>query len=63
MREAGCVFINYGIDSIDDVALRNMNKALTTKQIIKGIENTLEVGISLGYNIKFSNIGENEGSL
>lgn len=63
MKEAGCVFINYGIESMDERALRVMNKALTVKQIISGIENTLASGISPGYNIIFGNIGENAESL
>ncbi|PKM77883.1 MAG: B12-binding domain-containing radical SAM protein [Firmicutes bacterium HGW-Firmicutes-15] len=63
MKEAGCVFINYGIESMDEQALRNMNKALTVKQIISGIENTLAVGISPGFNIIFGNIGETAESL
>lgn len=63
MKEAGCVFINYGIESMDDKALKTMKKALTTKQIIEGIENTLVAGISPGYNIIFGNIGENAESL
>ena len=58
MKKAGCVFINYGIESVDDEILKVMNKNLTTKQIIKGIEATLEVGISPGFNIIFGNIGE-----
>lgn len=48
---------------MDEQALRNMNKALTVKQIIEGIENTLAAGISPGYNIIFGNIGENKESL
>lgn len=63
MKVAGCVFINYGIESFDDVALKTMNKALTTNQIVKGIEATLDVGISPGYNIIFGNIGENAKTL
>jgi anaerobic magnesium-protoporphyrin IX monomethyl ester cyclase len=59
MKAAGCVFINYGIESYDDTALKNMNKALTTKRIKEGIEATLEAGISPGFNIIFGNIGEN----
>jgi radical SAM superfamily enzyme YgiQ (UPF0313 family) len=60
MKESGCVFINYGIESMDDEVLRNMNKALTTKQIIDGVENTLAAGISPGLNIIFGNIGDNK---
>lgn len=59
MKAAGCVFINYGIESYDDTALKNMNKALTTKRIKEGIEATLDAGISPGFNIIFGNIGEN----
>lgn len=63
MREAGCVFINYGIEAFDDQILKNMNKALTTKMIVSGIEATLAAGISPGYNIIFGNIGENKRTL
>jgi radical SAM superfamily enzyme YgiQ (UPF0313 family) len=63
MKESGCVFINYGIEAMDDRILRNMNKALTTGQIIKGIEASLAAGISPGFNIIFGNIGENRETL
>jgi anaerobic magnesium-protoporphyrin IX monomethyl ester cyclase len=63
MKKAGCVFINYGIESMDEKALRAMKKALTVPQIIAGIENTLKVGISPGFNIIFGNIGETAESL
>lgn len=63
MKDAGCMFINYGIESMDEQALKNMNKNLTVKQIISGIENTLAAGISPGYNIIFGNIGEDAHSL
>ena len=59
MKRAGCVFVNYGIESVNDFALRNMNKALTVKQIIAGVEATQAAGISAGLNIIFGNIGEN----
>lgn len=63
MKKAGCVFINYGIEAMDDRILRNMNKALTTRQITKGVEATLAEGISPGLNILFGNIGENRETL
>lgn len=63
MKRSGCVFINYGIEAMDDQILKNMNKALTTKMIIQGIENTLAAGISPGFNIIFGNIGENKHTL
>lgn len=63
MKKAGCVFINYGIEAIDDQVLKNMNKALTVDQIIKGIETTLSAGVSPGFNIIFGNIGESRETL
>ncbi|MBR2526665.1 radical SAM protein [bacterium] len=58
MKEAGCVFINYGIESLDNDTLKVMHKGLTRDMIIKGIENTLKVGISPGLNIIYGNINE-----
>jgi anaerobic magnesium-protoporphyrin IX monomethyl ester cyclase len=63
MKRAGCVFINYGIESLDQQALRTMNKALTIRQIKEGVENTIAAGISPGLNIIFGNIGETIESL
>lgn len=63
MKRSGCVFINYGIEAMDDQVLKNMKKGLTTKQIIKGIKNTLNAGISPGFNIIFGNIGDNKETL
>lgn len=63
MKESGCVFINYGIESLDEKALRLMNKALTVTQITAGVENTIACGISPGYNIIFGNIAETVESL
>lgn len=60
MRQAGCIFINYGIESMDNEVLKNMNKSLTKEQIIKGVEATIEAGISPGLNIIFGNIGETQ---
>jgi radical SAM superfamily enzyme YgiQ (UPF0313 family) len=63
MKKAGCVLINYGIESMDDEVLKNMNKKLTTKQIIKGIKATIEADIDPGFNIIFGNIGDTRDSL
>ncbi|MCX5677969.1 MAG: radical SAM protein [Candidatus Omnitrophica bacterium] len=63
MKRAGCVFINYGIEAMDDLALEKMEKQLTTAQIIRGVENTLEAGISPGLNIIFGNLGESRETL
>jgi len=63
MKDSGCVFINYGIESVDDQVLANMNKKLNYNQIVKGIEATLEAGISPGLNIIWGNIGDTLDSL
>ncbi len=63
MKRAGCVFINYGIEAMDDQVLKNMKKALTVAQITAGIEATLAEGISPGFNIIFGNIGETRETL
>lgn len=63
MKRAGCVFINYGIEAMDDAVLKNMKKCLTVEQVIKGIEATLKEGISPGFNIIFGNIGDNKETL
>ena len=53
MKRAGCVFVNYGIEAIDDQVLKNVKKGLTTDQIVKGVEATLDAKISPGLNIIF----------
>ena len=58
MKESGCVFINYGIESLDDEMLKVMNKKLTVAQITSGVEATLAEGISPGLNIIWGNIHE-----
>ena len=58
MKAAGCVFINYGIEAMDDEALKKMNKNLNTRQIIRGVEATIAAGVSPGLNIIFGNIDE-----
>jgi len=63
MKRAGCKFINYGIESLDEETLRVMKKNLTVEQITKGVENTTAAGIDPGLNIIFGNIGENAESL
>ncbi len=63
MKEAGCVFINYGIECFDDQVLLNMNKNLTEKQIISGVGATLKAGISPGLNMIWGNIGDTVNTL
>jgi anaerobic magnesium-protoporphyrin IX monomethyl ester cyclase len=63
MNKAGCIFINYGIEALDDTVLENMNKKLTVAQIIEGIENTVAEGIHPGLNVIWGNIGDSAETL
>jgi anaerobic magnesium-protoporphyrin IX monomethyl ester cyclase len=63
MKDSGCVFINYGIEAMDNEVLKNMKKGLRTEMVVKGIEMTLEAGISPGLNMMFGNIGDNKRTL
>lgn len=63
MKRAGCVFINYGIESVDQQVLKNMRKALRVDQIYKGVQATLDAGISPGLNMIFGNYGDDVGTL
>jgi len=63
MKDAGCTFINYGIESMDQKVLNNMKKGLRPEMIIKGIEDTLKVGISPGLNFIFGNKGDNKKTI
>jgi radical SAM superfamily enzyme YgiQ (UPF0313 family) len=63
MRDAGVVFINYGIESLDDAALAAMNKHLTVDTIVRGVSATKAVGISPGLNVIWGNIGDSAATL
>ncbi len=63
MKETGCAFINYGIESMDNTVLKFMKKGLRDEQVIKGIEATLDAGISPGLNMLFGNIGDTRESM
>ena len=63
MKDAGCVFINYGIESMDQKVLNNMKKGLRPEMIVRGIEDTLKVGMSPGLNFIFGNHGDNRETL
>jgi anaerobic magnesium-protoporphyrin IX monomethyl ester cyclase len=58
LKELGCRFINYGIESADEVVLKNMDKRLTLKQIHEGLQATIDAGIEPGVNLLFGNIGD-----
>ena len=50
MRRAGCEYINYGIESLDQDILNGMKKGLTVDMIHAGVRATLDSGLSPGLN-------------
>ena len=63
MKEAGCRFINLGLESADQTVLDTMNKKITTEQIIEVARLCKEMGISAGLNVLWGNIGDTRESL
>lgn len=63
MKRAGCEYINYGIESLDDNVLRKMKKGLSAHQITEGVEATLKEGLTPGLNFMWGNIGDTEATL
>jgi len=51
MKKAGCSYVNYGIESLNQSILNGMGKGLTTSQIYEGVEATLTQGLSPGLNL------------
>ncbi len=63
MKKAKCEYINYGIESLNDMALVAMNKKLTVETITKGVKATLKADITPGLNILWGNVGDSFGTL
>jgi len=63
MKSAGCVSINYGIESLDQNVLDKMNKNQTVKEIVKGVKSTIDADIHPGLNFIFGNIGDTSESI
>jgi len=63
LKECGCQFLNFGMESSDQNVLNLMNKNTTVDQNIKAAEITKKTGIGLGLNFIWGNIGDTEESL
>lgn len=63
MKKAGCRYINYGIESLDQNVLDQMNKKQTVEEAYWGVENTINAGLLPGLNIIWGALGDNEKSL
>ena len=60
MREAGCRYICYGMESASDVVLRKMNKRYISQIAEEVVRNTHTAGIETGVNIIIGHPGESE---
>jgi len=64
LKRSGCIFINFGFESMSDAVLKAMKKNATATENIKAIETALSVGgIGIGLNILWGNIGDTEETL
>ena len=63
MKEAGCVYVNYGIESLDQKVLDAMNKDQTVEEAFTGVENTIKAGLLPGLNIISGSPGETRESI
>lgn len=63
LKESGCQFINFGMESSDQRVLDLMNKNTTVEQNIMAAEITNKAGVGLGLNFIWGNKGDTEESL
>ncbi len=63
LKEAGCQFVNFGMESSDQNVLNLMRKNTTVEQNIKAAEISRKIGIGLGLNFIWGNKGDTEESL
>jgi radical SAM superfamily enzyme YgiQ (UPF0313 family) len=63
LKECGCQFLNFGMESADQRVLELMNKRTTVEQNIQAAEIAKKVGIGLGLNFIWGNKGDTEESL
>ncbi len=63
MKQSGCQYVNYGIESLSQKLLNQMGKGLTLNQIHQGVEETLKSGLSPGLNLLWGFPGDTEQNL
>ena len=63
LREAGCQFLNFGMESSDQNVLDIMNKNTTIEENIRAAEIAKKAKIGLGLNFIWGNIGDTAESL
>lgn len=63
LKEAGCQFLNFGMESSDQKVLDLMNKHTTVEENIRAAEIAKKAKIGLGLNFIWGNIGDTVESL
>jgi len=63
MREAGCVRIEFGVESGDQEVLKKMKKGITIEQVKQAHKMARNAGMSIGTFVMVGNLGENWDSI
>lgn len=63
LKDAGCQFLHFGMESSDQNVLDSMHKNTTVEENILAAEIAKKVGIGSGLNFIWGNIGDTEASL
>jgi len=63
LKDSGCVFVNFGMESSGQNVLDLMGKRTTVKQNIEAAEIARKVGVTVGLNFIWGNVGDTEESL
>ncbi|MBI2062318.1 MAG: B12-binding domain-containing radical SAM protein, partial [Candidatus Yanofskybacteria bacterium] len=63
LKESGCKFLNFGMESSDQNVLNLMKKNTTVEQNIRAAEIAKKIGIGLGLNFIWGNKGDTAESL
>lgn len=59
MKMAGCMAINYGVESVDSDVLANIKKGISLDQVEEAIKLTREFGIKANVFLMVGNLGDN----
>ena len=63
MKEAGCIQVGYGVESVSQAILDNMNKKIKAENIIPVIKMTKKVGIEPIIQYMYGYPGENDNTI
>jgi len=64
MKKAGCIYVYFGVESLDEGVLKKMCKdIINPQQIIEGIRQTRNEGMHVGISLVFGLEGEDENSI